>query len=140
MRQSSHMASLWTTVIIRRPHQFTTDGPPILRERISRARGRLLDVSIGLYTAHTAEVSAMCKVLSEFNAQIHRFELTTHRTITAGAIVHDIFPKSEAIPALEVFSALSEYESTKPSAWPQLDLVLVNASTMFQYFTLSHGS
>jgi len=73
----------------------------------------------------------MCKVLSEFNAQIHRFELTTHRTITAGAIVHDIFPKSEAIPALEVFSALSEYESTKPSAWPQLDLVLVNASTMF---------
>ena len=123
--------SLWTTVIIRRPHQFATDGPPILRERISRARGRLLDVCIELYTEHTAEVSAMCKVLSEFNAQIHRFELTTHRTMTAGAIVHDIFSKSEAIPALEVFSALSGYESTKPCAWPQLDLVLVNASTMF---------
>jgi hypothetical protein len=118
-------------VIIRHPHQFTTDGPPILRERISCARGRLLDVCIGLYTEHTAEISAMCKVLSEFKAQIHRFKLTTHRTSTAGAIVCDIFPKSGAIPALKVFSALSEYESTKPSAWPQLDLVLVNASKMF---------
>jgi hypothetical protein len=88
-----------------------------------------------LYTEHTAEVSAMCKVLSEFNAQIHRFELTTYRTMTAGAIVHDIFPKSEAIPALGVFSALLEYESMKPSAWPQLDLVLVNASTMFPVTT-----
>jgi hypothetical protein len=73
----------------------------------------------------------MCKVLSEFNAEIHHFKLSTHRTMTAGTIVHDVFPKSEAIPALEVFSALSEYESTKPSVWPRLDLVLVNASMMF---------
>ena len=120
--------SLWTTVLIRR---FTTDGPPILRERISRARGRLLDVCIWVLNEHSTEVSAMCKVLSEFNAQIRHFELSADGTMTAGAVVHDVFPRSGAIPALEVFSALSEYESTKPSAWPRLDLVLVNASMMF---------
>ena len=126
--------SLWTTVVIR-PCHFTTDGPDILRERISRTRGRLLDVCIWLVTKHTAEISALCKVLSEFNAQIRRFKITTHTTMEAGAVFHDAFPKSEAIPALEVFSALSECESTNPldsaGAWPRLDLVLVNASTMF---------
>ncbi len=116
-----------------RPHQFTTDGSDILRERISRTRGRLLDVCIWLFAKHTAEVSALCKVLSEFNAQIRRFKLTAHTTTIAGAIVHDTFPKSEAIPALEVFSILAECESQNPlkSVWPRLDLVLVNASTMF---------
>jgi len=97
-------------------------------------RGRLLDVRMLLATDdYTAEVSALCKVLSEFNAQIRRFKLTAHTTMVAGAVVHDAFPKSEVIPALEVFSVLSECESQNPleSAWPRLDLVLANASTMF---------
>jgi hypothetical protein len=127
--------SLWTTVYIS-PHQFTTDGPDILRERISRARGRLLDVLMWLTTESedTAEVSALCKVFSEFNAQIRCFKLTAITPTISGAVAPDIFPKSEAMPALEVLSVLSEQgieDLCESASWPQLSLVLVNASTMF---------
>jgi hypothetical protein len=56
---------------------WTTDVPDILRKVISRARGRLLDVIMWLTEKHTAEVSALCKVFSEFKAQIRYFKLTT---------------------------------------------------------------
>lgn len=82
----------------------------------------------------TAEVSALCKVFSEFNAQIRCFKLTAITPTISGAAVHNIFPKSEAMPALEVLSVLSEQgleDLCEAASWPQLSLVLVNASTMF---------
>ena len=60
--------SLWTTVILR-PCQFTIDGPHFLRVRILRTKGAMLTVCIGL-TKRTKEVSALCKLLAEYNAQI----------------------------------------------------------------------
>ncbi|KAF8330622.1 hypothetical protein F5887DRAFT_1000098, partial [Amanita rubescens] len=118
----------------------------ILRERISRARGRLLDVLMWLTTESedaaevsalckvSEEVSALCKVFSEFNAQIRCFKLTAIEPTITGAVVHDIFPKSEVMPALEVLSVLSEQgleDLGEATIWPQLSLILVNASTMF---------
>ncbi len=128
--------SLWATVYIC-PHQFTTDAPDILRERISRARGRLLDVHMWLTTEcwhDTPEVSALCKVFSEFNAQIRCFKLTAATPKISGAVIHDVFPKPQAMPALEVLSILSEQGTEDlglPAIWPELSSVLVNASTMF---------
>ena len=127
--------SLWTTVYIS-PHQFTTDGRDILRKRISRARGRLFDVRMWLTTEKEddAKVSALCKVLSEFNAQIRSFQLTAVTPSISGAVVRDIFPKYEAMPALEVLSILSEQELEdlcECAAWPQLSWVLENVSTKF---------
>ncbi len=66
--------SLWTTVFIR-PHQFTTNEPDFLRSRISRTKGRLVDVCIWLVTEQTTiEVAAACKILAEYKDQIRRFE------------------------------------------------------------------
>ena len=126
-------ASLWTTVYIW-PHQFTTDGPDILRKMIPRARGRLLDVIMWLTEDHTAEVSALCKVFSEFNAQIRYFKLTAPVPFISGAVVHDVFPNSEAMPALEVLSVLSAQgieDIAEYTLWPELCSVLENASTVF---------
>ena len=117
------------------PHQFTTDGPDILRKMIPRARGRLLDVIMWLTEKRTAEVvSARCRVISEFNAQIRYFKLTTLAPLISGAVVHDVSPKPEAMPALEVFSVLSKPgtgDFAEYTLWPELRSVLENASMMF---------
>ena len=76
----------------------------------------------------------LCKVFSEFNTQIRSFTPTTITPTISGAVVHDIFPKSEAMPALEVLSVLSEQgleDLCEAAIWPQLSLILVNASMMF---------
>jgi hypothetical protein len=128
--------SLWTTVYIC-PHQLTADGPDFLRKRISRARGRLLDVVMWLPDEDAAEVSALpvCTALSEFNTQIRSFKLTAPQTMISGAVVHYVFPKSDAMPALEVLSVLSAQGIANITEFltPEqlLRLALVNASTMF---------
>jgi hypothetical protein len=84
-----------------------------------------------------AEVSALpvCTALSEFNTQIRSFKLTAPQTMISGAVVHYVFPKSDAMPALEVLSVLSAQGIANITEFltPEqlLRLALVNASTMF---------
>ena len=125
--------SLWTTIILRR-RQFTIDGPDFLRARILRTKGAMLTVHIGPVTEHTKEVSALCKLLAEYNAQIRRFYLTARTTILAGGVVYDgVFPNVEVFQALQVLSILVWRPSDHPwrSEWPRLDVVLVDATTKF---------
>ncbi len=124
--------SLWSTVCLFQRH-FTPDGPHHLRAKLSRTKGAPLFVSIELVTAFTADVSALCKVLAEYNAQISCFLLTAQTTMVTGAVIHDIFPTGETFPALKILSVLSRHESPEPliAIWPQLDLVLANTTTLF---------
>ena len=43
-----------------------------------------------------------------FLTQIRCFKLTAIEPLMSGAVVQDVFPKSEAMPALEVLSVLSD--------------------------------
>ena len=43
-----------------------------------------------------------------FLTQIRCFKLTALEPLMSGAVVQDVFPKSEAMPALEVLSVLSD--------------------------------
>jgi len=125
--------SLWTTVTLR-PRQFTIDGPDFLRARILRTKGAMLTVCIGLVTEPTEEVSALCELLAEYNTQIREFALTAHTSLLAGGVVYDVFPNVEALQTLEVLSILSESESDYMKLypkWPQLDMVLADATTIF---------
>ena len=62
-------------------------------------------------TENTAtEVSASYNVFSEINTQIRYFKLTAETMRVSGAVVHDIFPRSEAMPALEVLSITADQE------------------------------
>ncbi|KAF8343209.1 hypothetical protein F5887DRAFT_973818 [Amanita rubescens] len=123
---------LWTMVNLH-PHQFTNDGPNFLRTRILRTRSALLHVAFSFVEEYTAEVSALCKVLEEYNDQIHSFELTTDTAMVAGAVVHGVFPNTKAFPALKLLSILSDSEVLDPldAVWPRLDLVLADAVAMF---------
>src|SRR6266576_505857 len=123
---------LWTTVIIH-PHHFTNDGPYFLRARILRTRGALLHVTFSFVKEYTAEVSALCKVLEEYNNQIYSFKLTTDTAMAAGAVVHGVFPNTKACPALKLLSVLSDSEVPDPldAVWPRLDLVLADTASMF---------
>ncbi len=128
-------SALWTSVRLG-PRQFTPDGPNFLRAQILRANGAPLRlyVSVGTIMEQTAEVSAVCGVLEECNGQIREFELTAHTAMLGGSFVHAIFPNPKPFPTLEVLSILSERESTGnplDAVWPQLDLVLADATTMF---------
>ena len=126
-------SALWTSIRLG-SRQFTPDGPDFLRARILRANGALLYVSVRNIVEKTAEVSAMCGVLEECNAQIREFKLTTHNARSAGSFVHAVFPNRKPFPALDVLSILSEHESTGnplDAVWPQLDLVLADAAMMF---------
>ncbi|KAF8344426.1 hypothetical protein F5887DRAFT_971120, partial [Amanita rubescens] len=128
-------SALWTSIHLG-PRQFTPDGPNFLRAQILRANGALLYVHVETITKQTAEVSAVCGVLEERNSQIREFRLTTHTAMLAGGFVNAVFPNPKLFPKLEVLSILSEHESTgNPSVdsalWPQLDLVLADATTMF---------
>src|SRR6266550_5653510 len=128
-------SALWTSVRLG-PRQFTPDGPNFLRAQILRANGATLRlyVSVGTIMEQTAEVSAVCGVLEECNGQIREFELTAHTAMWGGSFVHAIFPNPKPFPTLEVLSILSERESTGnplDAVWPQLDLVLADATTMF---------
>jgi hypothetical protein len=93
----------------------------------------MLTVCIGLVTKPTEEVSALCKLLAEYNAQIREFALTAHTSCLAGGVVYDVFPNVEALQALEVLSILSESESDSwlCPKWPQLDMVLADVTTIF---------
>ncbi|KAF8324522.1 hypothetical protein F5887DRAFT_926889 [Amanita rubescens] len=124
--------SLWTTVILC-PRQFTIDRPDFLRAQILRTKGAMLTVCIGLVTEPTDEVSALCKLLAEYNAQIREFALAAHTSFLAGGVVCDVFPNREVLQALEVLSILTESESNLMlyPEWPQLDMVLADATTIF---------
>ena len=90
-------------------------------------------MSVGTITEQTAEVSAVCQDLGECSGQIREFKLTTHTAMLAGSFVH-IFQNLNPFPTLEVLSILSERESTGnplDAVWPQLDLVLADATSMF---------
>ncbi len=82
---------------------------------------------------YTAEVSALCKVLEEYNNQIYSFKLTTDTAMAAGAVVHGVFPNTKACPALKLLSVLSDSEVPDPldAVWPRLDLVLADTASMF---------
>jgi hypothetical protein len=123
---------LWTMVSLH-PHQFTNDGPNFLRARILRTRGAPLHVAFSFVEKYTAEVSALCKVLEEYNDQISSFELTAGTAMVAGAVVHGVFPNTKAFPALKLLSILSDSEVLDPldAIWPRLDLVLADAAAMF---------
>ena len=128
-------SGLWTSIRLG-PRQFTPDGPDFLRAQILRANGAPLRVymSVGTVMEQTAEFSAVCRVLEECNGQIRKFELTAHTALLGGSFVHAIFPSLKPFPMLEVLSILSERESTGnplDAVWPQLDLVLADATTMF---------
>jgi len=89
----------------------------------------------------TAETSAVCGVLEECNGQIREFELTTHTAMLGGSFVNAIFPNLKPFPTLEVLSILSERESTGnplDAVWPQLDLVLADATMMFPHLRELH--
>src|SRR6266550_1396899 len=73
---------LWMMVNLH-PHQFTNDGPHFLRTRILRTRGALPHVAFSFIKEYTAEVSALCKVLEEYNNQIYSFKLTTDTAMAA---------------------------------------------------------
>ena len=127
-------SALWTSIRLG-PRQFTPDGPDLLRAQILWANGAPLRlyVSVGTIMEQTAEASAVCGVLEECNGQICEFELTTHTAMLGGSFVHAIFPNLKPFPTLEVLSMLSERESTGnplDAVWPQLDLVLADATTM----------
>ncbi|KAF8312056.1 hypothetical protein F5887DRAFT_1240689 [Amanita rubescens] len=124
--------SLWSTVCLFQRH-FTPDGPFHLRTKLLRARGAPLYVSVGLVTGYTDNVSALCKALAEHNAQISCFLLTAPTNMAAGGVISDIFPTTETFPALTILSVLSMRESPVRSIalWPQLDLVLTSATTLF---------
>ena len=125
--------ALWTSIRLG-PRQFTHDGPDFLRARILRTNGAPLYLYVGTIMEQTAEVSAVCGVLKERNGQIREFKLTTDTAMLAGSFVHAVFPNPKPFPALKVLAILSERESTgNPSdaVWPQLDLVLADANTMF---------
>lgn len=125
-------AKLWTMVNLH-PNHFTNDGPDFLRARILRTRGAPLHVAFSFVEEYTAEVSALCKVLEEYNDQIFSFTLTTDTTMVAGAVIHDVFPNTKAFPALELLSVLSDSEVLGPldAISPRLDLVLADAAAMF---------
>ena len=126
-------SALWTSIRLG-PRQFTPDGPDFLRARILRANGAPLYVFVGTVMEQTAEVSAVCGILEECNAQIREFKLTTHNAMLAGSVVHAVFQDLKSFPTLDVLSILSEHESTGnplDAVWPQLDLVLADATTMF---------
>ena len=129
-------SALWTFIHLG-PRQFTPDGPDFLRAQILRANGAPLRLymSVGAILKQTAKVSAVCRVLEQCNGQIREFKLTSYTAMLGGSFVHAIFPNLKPFPMLQVLSILSECESTgDPSAdavWPQLDLVLADATTMF---------
>ena len=118
------------------PRQFTnSDGPYFLRARMLRTRGALLRVAFSFVEEYTAEVSALCKVLEEYNDQIYSFKFTTSTAMVAGAVVHGVFPNTKAFPALKLLSMLSDCEvldlDPLDAVWPRLDLVLADAAAMF---------
>ena len=126
------MSWLWTSVRIH-PHQYTLSGPQLLGARLSRAKCAPLDVTISCVLENTVGVSALCKVLAEYNAQIRHFELTAQDAMVAGAVVQYVFPgTAEAYPALEVLSVLSKREGdSEEYELPRLDKVLSHAATQF---------
>lgn len=68
-----------------------------------------------------------------FNTQIRYFKLTAPYPLISGAVVLDVFPKSDAMPALEVLSVPSPYgieDVGEYICWPVLCEVLENASAI----------
>lgn len=114
------------------PRQFNNDGPYFLRARILRTRGALLHVAFWSDKEYTGEVSALCKVLEDYNDRIYSFRLTMDTAMVAGAVVHGVFPNTKAFPALKLLSILSDSEVLNPldAVWPRLDLVLADASAI----------
>lgn len=122
--------SLWSTTQLS-PSQLVPGAADHLRRRLQRAGALTLKVSIGPMSAGASAnlfiINELCSVLSSFNLQINRMEVTAETALLAGHILSIIYSQtSTPFPALCTLfvQVTDDAEYPSPCTWPRLDKFL----------------